>query len=120
MNRVKQCNEHPTCSAELPPLPARVIDVGDEVNGYCVKLSEMEGETGRYICLSHCWGKVDQFTTTKASFATHKTNINYNHLPKSFRDAIVITRLLGIRYIWTDSICICQDDGEDWEREQRR
>jgi hypothetical protein len=117
---VKECNEHPTCTAGLPSLPARVIDVGDESNGYFVKLCEMEGETGKYICLSHCWGKVNHFTTTKASFATHTTNINYNELPKSFRDAIVITRLLGIRYIWIDSICICQDDGEDWERESAK
>jgi hypothetical protein len=119
-NWVKQCNEHPTCTAELPQLPARVIDVGDETNGYSVKLCEMQGETGRYICLSHCWGKATQFTTTKASFAAHKTEINYNNIPKSFREAIEITRLLGIRYIWIDSICICQDDGEDWERESAK
>jgi len=119
-NWVKQCNEHPTCTAELPLLPARVIDVGDEANGYCMKLREVEGETGRYICLSHCWGKVTQFTTTKASFATYKVDINYDELPESFRNAIAITRLLGIRYIWIDSICICQDDREEWERESAK
>jgi hypothetical protein len=119
-NWVKQCNEHSNCVAELPPLPARVIDVGDEANGYCVKLCETGGETERYICLSHCWGKVDHFTTTKASFTMHTTNISFDKLPKSFRDAIAITRILGIRYIWIDSICICQDDGEDWERESAK
>jgi hypothetical protein len=120
MKWMKQCNEHPNCTAELPPLPARVIDVGDEVKGYHMKLIETKGETGRYISLSHCWGKVKQFTTTKASFANHQINIDYDHLPKSFRDAIDITRLLGVRYIWIDSICICQDDGEDWERESAK
>ncbi|CAF3455489.1 unnamed protein product, partial [Fusarium graminearum] len=32
-------------------------------------------------------------------------------------DAIKITRHLGIRYLWIDSLCICQDDVEDWARE---
>jgi hypothetical protein len=28
MKWMKQCNEHPNCAVEIPPLPARVIDVG--------------------------------------------------------------------------------------------
>lgn len=116
---VDKCNaEHPDCTTSPPSLPARVIDVGDESSGYCVKLCEMNcGESGNYITLSHCWGTVTQFTTTKASIRAHTNKIMYDELPKSFRDAIAITRLLGVRYIWIDSICICQDDGKDWERE---
>lgn len=41
-------------------------------------------------------------------------------MPKTFVDAITITRHLGIRYIWIDSLCICQDDAEDWARESAR
>lgn len=29
----------------------------------------------------------------------------------------MITRRLGVRYLWIDSLCILQDDNEDWERE---
>jgi hypothetical protein len=39
------------------------------------------------------------------------------HLPKTHQDAIQLTQELGIRYLWIDSICIIQDDDEDWERE---
>lgn len=46
-NWVQQCNEHPTCTTDLPLLPARAIDVGDEANGYRLKLREMEGESGK-------------------------------------------------------------------------
>ncbi|KAI7093293.1 hypothetical protein KC340_g10084 [Hortaea werneckii] len=38
-------------------------------------------------------------------------------LPKTFSDAIEITRKLGIDYIWIDSLCIIQDDEDDWRRE---
>ncbi len=37
-----------------------------------------------------------------------------------FRDAVTVTRGLGIKYIWIDSLCIIQDDDEDWENESRR
>jgi hypothetical protein len=40
-----------------------------------------------------------------------------NTLPKTFRDAVSVTRALNIRYIWIDSLCIVQDDLEDWEQE---
>jgi hypothetical protein len=38
-------------------------------------------------------------------------------LPKTYRDAAVLTRKLKIRYLWIDSLCIIQDDANDWERE---
>jgi hypothetical protein len=38
-------------------------------------------------------------------------------LPKTFQDAIAITRKLDIRYLWIDSLCIIQDSIEDWAAE---
>jgi hypothetical protein len=38
-------------------------------------------------------------------------------LPKTFTDAIDITRKLGLDYLWIDSICIIQGDNCDWEHE---
>jgi hypothetical protein len=37
-----------------------------------------------------------------------------------FNDAAQLTSRLGIRYIWIDSICIIQDDAEDWGRESTK
>lgn len=39
------------------------------------------------------------------------------NLPKTFRDAVQITRALNIRYLWIDSLCIIQDDQRDWASE---
>jgi hypothetical protein len=49
-----------------------------------------------------------------------KRNIPWNQLSKTFQDAITITRKLGIQYIWIDSLCIVQDDKEDWRAESSK
>lgn len=38
-------------------------------------------------------------------------------LPRTFQDAIIITRRLGYRLLWIDSLCILQDDEDDWKHE---
>jgi hypothetical protein len=38
-------------------------------------------------------------------------------LPPAFRDAIKVTRRMGYRYLWIDSLYILQDSYEDWEME---
>lgn len=35
-------------------------------------------------------------------------------LPLTFRNAISVTKRLGIRYLWIDSMCIIQDSDDDW------
>jgi hypothetical protein len=38
-------------------------------------------------------------------------------MPKTFQDAVIVTRRLGLRYLWIDSLCIMQDNSEDWEQQ---
>lgn len=38
-------------------------------------------------------------------------------MPKTFQDAIAISRKLRIEYLWIDALCIIQDDEDDWRRE---
>jgi hypothetical protein len=44
-------------------------------------------------------------------------DIEFGELTKTFQDAILATRELGLRYLWIDSLCILQDCQEDWQRE---
>lgn len=37
-----------------------------------------------------------------------------NEIMKTFKDAIEVTRALGIQHLWIDSLCIIQDSESDW------
>lgn len=61
--------EHPICpsSSGLARLPTRVLDLEMGLSHNSVRLVDMQGKSGRYICLSHCWGKSrNKCLTTKA------------------------------------------------------
>jgi hypothetical protein len=53
----------------------------------------------------------------KSSLRSFHRGISWDDLPKPFQEAIDITKALGLRYIWIDSLCIIQDDVLDWEQE---
>jgi hypothetical protein len=94
---------HPDCCPSNDPLlPTRVIDVGDDASGQLIKLNEQHGESGRYACLSYCWGDTPNYTLTKNSVELLKTGVDLATLPQTLQDAITTTKALGIRYIWID------------------
>ena len=55
--------------------------------------------------------------TTGAKLSAYRKGIMFWDLPKTFRDAVTLTRLLSIRYLWVDAICIVQDDPKEWALE---
>jgi hypothetical protein len=58
-----------------------------------------------YTVLSHCWGKNPQhIMLTKSTVEMLKTGIALSSLPKTFQDAIAITRIFDIQYVWIDSL----------------
>jgi hypothetical protein len=46
--------------------------------------------------------------------------IDTSTLSKTFQDAIIITRGLGIKFLWIDALCIIQDQKEDWALESTK
>jgi len=120
---MKKCNEgHALCSRPINSrLPTRVIDVGQAENSDIVYLKETrDSDRDPYMSLSHCWGKELIITTTTNTLQDRKVGIRISELPKTFRDAVRITRGLGVRYLWIDSLCIIQDDKNDWEIESAK
>lgn len=78
-----------------------------------IHLYETNEETEQYIYLSHCWGGHQPLKTDVSTIEARKKGINWDELPRTFQDAVVMTRALGIRYLWIDSLCTVQDDEED-------
>jgi hypothetical protein len=62
---------------------------------------------------------MDYMTTTENIVELQQSMV-LAEMPVTFRDAIVVTRRLGIQYLWIDAIRIVQDDAADWERESGR
>ncbi|KAF2011920.1 hypothetical protein BU24DRAFT_266342 [Aaosphaeria arxii CBS 175.79] len=99
-------------------LPTRLIDVG--TNG-TVRLWETTAEdVGEWIALSHQWGPEPHFATYPNNVEEHKQGIEIGKLAATFRDAVRVTRALGHRYLWIDSICIIQGPDGDFEQEAKR
>jgi hypothetical protein len=57
------------------------------------------------------------FKTVKANEKDNHRAISIQSLPKTYQDAVFLTRKLGIPYIWIDSLCIVQDDPAEWQEE---
>lgn len=118
---ISSCESEHQCgtSAKLVDwLPTRVIDIGANSHGVQLKeTAKTKLSPGRYLCLSHCWGAGQTLVTTTENIASHFANLNWDELPRTYRDAICVARLLGIPYVWIDSLCIIQGDDEDWALE---
>jgi hypothetical protein len=121
-SRMEKCLEHPCCipaqPAVLPKLPTRLIDIGNTRDEIRLEENPKAGEA--YIALSHCWGPLASLpTTTSSNLLQQCENIPWSTLTKTFQDAVLVTRELGIRYLWIDSLCIIQDSLPDWEFEAK-
>lgn len=113
--------KHTACQSRRQKhvLPTRVLDVGtsNEID-QCVRLVLGEGIRGHYVALSHRWSSVSQqLCTTESNLQTHLMCIEFDRLPSTYKDSVVLCRRLGIRYLWIDSLCIIQDSDEDWRKE---
>ncbi|CAI6091565.1 unnamed protein product [Clonostachys chloroleuca] len=78
-----------------------------------------------YIVLSHCWGtptkeEKKRFCTTRENYEHRWQGFSYGDLPKTFRDAVQTTREFQKQYLWIDSLCIIQEDKDDWRNEARK
>ncbi|KAM0259207.1 hypothetical protein ACHAQJ_003412 [Trichoderma viride] len=95
-----------------------ILDVSDTK----VRLvSSDHSQTGRYLYLSFKWGRYfKSFFNTRALFPLLKSGVLPDELAPTLRDAVFMTRLLGIRYLWIDALCIVQDDHEDVTKEVLR
>ncbi|CAM1508723.1 Fc.00g055710.m01.CDS01 [Cosmosporella sp. VM-42] len=126
-SRYRECTENhekcigfPQLVAPAQQLPSRLLDLeGDKIKLKCdIKV----GDQLEYTTLSHMWGPDPSacLRLTLGVLDNFKAKIPETLLPTKFLEAIRITKALGFRYIWIDSLCIIQDSAEDWNTEARK
>jgi hypothetical protein len=109
-------NDHSACRQTWrlveDQFPTRVIEVGHE--SYHPRLLVTKGRLANWIALSYCWGGNPPFVLNKMTAKDLIKGVPLSNFPATLRDAIIITRHLGVKYLWIDALCIKQDSQEDW------
>ncbi|EXL69931.1 hypothetical protein FOPG_14170 [Fusarium oxysporum f. sp. conglutinans race 2 54008] len=116
--------------------PTRVIDVDRVEDGTVYLRERSEVETGfpseghkaedlwrgypTYWTLSHRWGDPELIQQLSQSTENRlRSGMGVSDLSPTFRDACLIVRRMGYRYIWIDSLCIFQDSLSEWQQEAK-
>ena len=95
----KNCLDlHTICANEIVELPSRVLYLGTSKSTK-IRLEDGRGRQGSYAALSYCWGITGNFTTSRGMIAERKTAIELWQLPKTFQDAVNISRKLKLEYL---------------------
>jgi hypothetical protein len=124
---LEQCSHtHDACSHMAPGhakvLPTRLVDINpDGKAGNSVRLvnsASLESVTDSiaYVALSHAWSQ-SHATLSTDNLQSMQANIVVSTLSSPLNYAITAARGLGYRYIWTDSLCVIQDN-EDNKRDE--
>lgn len=126
-------NEHPRCRAPLGNayLPTRLICL-DTLRGSplsnpvdtilqprLVSTNGMARSECRYIALSYRWPEdfPVEAKSDRDNVHKHMRGLDTSKLPQIFNDVFQVAARMGIIYVWIDSLCIVQDDPEEWNRE---
>jgi Heterokaryon incompatibility protein (HET) len=112
---IKECCEsHIDCPKRtVGPLPTRVIDVQSLSASGDPRLFITERLEAEYATLSYCWGSEQPESLTKERLPRYLEGIPVSSMPQTIQDAITVTKELGLRYLWIDSLCIIQNSKED-------
>jgi hypothetical protein len=99
-------------------MPSRLIDISQSC---LINVTD----TLEYAALSYVWGNSTGTLTattkgmpslcTPGSLQNNQQSASY--IPSTILDAMALTKIMGIKYLWVDRFCIVQDDPSDLEKE---
>lgn len=103
-------NDHPECfiknDAQMPK--TRLIDC---FTRKLISVGDNAIQNPRFVALSYVWGPNVRRTTLSEDLPSK--------LPLTIRDAMTVTKDLGLEYLWVDQYCIDQSDNGDKDRQIR-
>lgn len=125
---ISKCmSSHNDCQSQTEGafLPTRLIHIQRNKDDDNPRLKLQNSQAvlpgSRYVALSYCWGGYEPACmTTNATLSANSELIQWNKLPRTFQDAVNFTLDLGIDFLWIDSVCIIQNDRQDWNQEAPR
>lgn len=87
-------------------LPDRVLDLGSHGSS-SITLVQGLGKTARYNVLSHCWKETGEeiANMTNLSIEQETPSTSLDLLSRTLHDAVLLTRVLGVQYLWIDVLC---------------
>jgi hypothetical protein len=86
--------------------PSRLLYIGAEQHSAVVLRSTTSFHDEVYACLSHCWGDARLLSLNAETLSALVQGIDVAALPKTYQDAILVTRRLRIQYLWIDSLYV--------------
>ena len=106
------CNSPPWLDHLLQLPTLRMIDVEQ---GCLVKIQAQ----CPYVALSYVWGRDLQFKCTNSLLPSLEVKFglvrHWEQIPRTIQDVVKLIRLVGLRYLWVDSLCIVQDSQADMQ-----
>jgi hypothetical protein len=84
----------------------------------CTHETVVQAQTSeKYLTLSYVWGKERRKAERwqDGSRSEESSTSTFARAPLTVRDAMVVTKSLGQRYLWVDKYCIKQEDGPEKE-----
>ena len=105
-------------------LPTRVIDVGDELRDPILYEPTGDRCNGQWASLSYCWGGVKPSIERKRESDMElqlRRGVPIEKFDRTIINAIMVTRALGIPFLWVGALGIYQDaDSKDWNKESSK
>ncbi|KAF2670837.1 HET-domain-containing protein [Microthyrium microscopicum] len=104
-NHEKGCGQRDVALRHLTPIDVILVDV----NRDCLTMSTT---ASTYFALSYVWGGTEIAKTTMNSQAAFRQPGSLKDgltLPKTISDAMLLTKKMGVGYLWVDCLCVVQD-----------
>jgi hypothetical protein len=119
--------EEPSWWNELEPPSGphfKLIDVND-IRIVSKDIADLSGdERVKYAALSYVWGATgsQRLNLHVGNLEALRTTLENQDVPiaTTIRDAIDVTRRMGLQYLWADSLCIVQRDGKGQDDPEAR
>jgi hypothetical protein len=118
MRWYRECmTSHSGCAPSDPTFrPTRSIEMNNE-NSVKLFITKNEDVDESCVAFSYCWGKAKTLKLVQDNLLQLQSWFSNSELPTSHKEAFLICRSMGFRYVWIDSLCIIQDSSEDWQDE---